>query len=375
MKNSTSKSNVISQIFFAAVAVILGYLLLFDKTVQIVTLCQILCGGLIFVGVVSIVAYFLGGDFKRIDRYGFAIGVMLILAGIIGLIRIGDLTANFEMFAAAFSLVLGVLILQGTVQIKVLDYAAWILTLILTIACLAGAFCVLAGVKPVTNLVAGFSSWLLLICGGSCLFSMIVTWICILLAGRREKKLAKEKEEQAAAYAAAQAEAQAAAQAEAQAAAQAAAQAVSYTTVQAETQSAAQMGAQSVAKPGAQSASGPLFQSHSQSAHDDILPGEYHQITTPPSSFGQPGSGQSGSGQASIGQASSDQPGSGQASSGQASSDQAGSGQAAAAGPSEAHHTGFDAAADASSDLPPLESPHLEFEPSEGHHTDFDPSK
>ena len=171
VKNSTSKSNVISQIFFAAVAVILGYLLLFDKTVQIVTLCQILCGGLIFVGVVSIVAYFLGGDFKRIDRYGFAIGVMLILAGIIGLIRIGDLTANFEMFAAAFSLVLGVLILQGTVQIKVLDYAAWILTLILTIACLAGAFCVLAGVKPVTNLVAGFSSWLLLICGGSCLFS------------------------------------------------------------------------------------------------------------------------------------------------------------------------------------------------------------
>ena len=356
VKNSTSKSNVISQIFFAAVAVILGYLLLFDKTVQIVTLCQILCGGLIFVGVVSIVAYFLGGDFKRIDRYGFAIGVMLILAGIIGLIRIGDLTANFEMFAAAFSLVLGVLILQGTVQIKVLDYAAWILTLILTIACLAGAFCVLAGVKPVTNLIAGFSSWLLLICGGSCLFSMIVTWICILLAGRREKKLAKEKEEQAAAYAAAQAEAQAAAQAEAQAAAQAA----SYTTVQTETQSAAQMGAQSVAKPGAQSASGPLFQSHSQSAHDDILPGEYHQITTPPSSFGQPGSGQAGSGQAS---------------SGQASSDQAGSGQAAAAGPSEAHHTGFDAAADASSDLPPLESPHLEFEPSEGHHTDFDPSK
>lgn len=354
VKNSTSKSNVISQIFFAAVAVILGYLLLFDKTVQIVTLCQILCGGLIFVGVVSIVAYFLGGDFKRIDRYGFAIGVMLILAGIIGLIRIGDLTANFEMFAAAFSLVLGVLILQGTVQIKVLDYAAWILTLILTIACLAGSFCVLAGVKPVTNLVAGFSSWLLLICGGSCLFSMIVTWICILLAGRREKKLAKEKEEQAAAYAAAQA----------------AAQAASYTTVQAETQSAAQIGAQSVAKPGAQSASGPLFQSHSQSAHDDILPGEYHQIVTPPSSFGQPGSGQAGSGQAS-----SDQAGSGQAGSGQAASDQAGSGQAASAGPSEAHHTGFDATADASSDLPPLESPHLEFEPSEGHHTDFDPSK
>ena len=316
VKNTTSKSNVISQIFFAAVAVILGYLLLFEKTVQVVTLCQILCGGLIFVGVVSIVAYFLGGDFKRIDRYGFAIGVMLILAGIIGLIRIGDLTANFEMFAAAFSLVLGVLILQGTVQIKVLDYAAWILTLILTIACLAGAFCVLAGVTPVTNLVAGFSSWLLLICGGSCLFSMIVTWICILLAGRREKKLAKEKEEQAAAYAQAQAEAQAAAQSH--------------------------------------------VQSHAQNARDEILQGEYHQITAPSSSFSQTAAGQTGSGQAANGQA---------------AFGQTGSGQASSTGPSETHHTGFDAAADASSDLPPLESPHLEFEPSEGHHTDFDPSR
>ena len=291
MKNTTSKSNVISQIFFAAVAIILGYLLLFEKTVQVVTLCQILCGGLIFVGVVSIVAYFLGGDFKRIDRYGFAIGV----------IRIGDLTANFEMYAAALSLVLGVLILQGTVQIKVLDYAAWILTLILTIACLAGAFCVLAGVRPVTNLIAGFSSWLLLVCGGSCLFSMIVTWICILLAGRREKKLAKEKEEQAAAYAAAQAETQAAAQSH--------------------------------------------VQSHAQSARDEILQGEYHQVASPSSGSSQTSSGQSASGQYT------------------------------ASGPSETHHTGFDAAADTSSDLPPVESPHLEFEPSEGHHTDFDPSK
>ena len=220
------------------------------------------------------------------------------------------------MFAAAFSLVLGVLILQGTVQIKVLDYAAWILTLILTIACLAGAFRVLAGVKPVTNLIAGFSSWLLLICGGSCLFSMIVTWICILLAGRREKKLAKEKEEQAAAYAQAQAEAQAAAQSH--------------------------------------------VQSHAQNARDEILQGEYHQITAPSSSFSQTAAGQTGSGQAANGQA---------------AFGQTGSGQASSTGPSETHHTGFDAAADASSDLPPLESPHLEFEPSEGHHTDFDPSR
>ena len=253
MNTTTSKSHVITQILLAAVAIVLGYLLLFNTDIQVITLCQILCGGLIIAGVVAISSYFIAGDFRRIDRYGFSIGILLILSGIIGLIRTGDLTANFEMYSGALSLVLGVLILQATVQIKVLDYAAWVLTLILTVACLAGAFCVLAGFTMITNLVPGFSSWLLLICGCTCLFCMIVTWICILLAGRREKKLEKEKEAQAAAYAAAQTEAQAAAQAQ--------------------------------------------VQSQAQSARDEILQGEYHQIAAPPSGSYQPSGGQAPAGQ------------------------------------------------------------------------------
>ena len=53
----------------------------------------------------------------------------------------------------------------------------------------------MAGITPITKLVGGFAHWILLISGGSCLFSLIVTWICILLAARREKKAMKEAEE------------------------------------------------------------------------------------------------------------------------------------------------------------------------------------
>ena len=165
---------------------------------QVLTLCRFLCGGLIVVGIVSIFSYFFSGDFKRIDRFGFALGVMLILLGCIGFIQMDKLTANFDMYTGLLALILGVLTLQGTVQVKVLDYAAWVLNLVLTIISIAGAFCVLAEITMVTGLVKGFSNWVLLICGGSCLFSLIMTWICILLAKRREKKARKEAESQTA---------------------------------------------------------------------------------------------------------------------------------------------------------------------------------
>ena len=76
---------------------------------------------------------------------------------------------------------------------KVLDYPIWILNLVISLASIAGAFCVLSGITAITGRIAGFSSWILLICGCACLFSMLVTWICILLAARREKKMEAEK--------------------------------------------------------------------------------------------------------------------------------------------------------------------------------------
>lgn len=198
MKLTTGKSSVVTQILLSAVAIGLGYLLLFNNTVQIATLCQLFCGGLVIVGIVSIIAYFVSNDYKRIDRYGFTLGVMMILLGCIGLLRMESLTANFEIYTGMLALVLGVLTLQGTVQVKVMDYAVWILNLILAIVSIGGAFCVLSNITFVTQLVAGFSNWMLLVCGGASLFSLLVTWICIMLVSRKEKKAQKEAQNQSA---------------------------------------------------------------------------------------------------------------------------------------------------------------------------------
>ena len=171
---------------------------------------------MIAVGAASIASFFISSDFKRIDRYGFALGTLLILVGVIGLIRIKDLTSHFEIYTGLMSLILGVLVLQGTVQMKVLDYPVWILNLIISIACLGGAFCVLSGITLITERIGEFSSWVLLVCGAACLFSLFVTWICILLAARREKKQQAEREAAAERAEQARKEAEAQAQLEAE---------------------------------------------------------------------------------------------------------------------------------------------------------------
>lgn len=197
MKTTTDKSNVISQILLSAVAIALGYLLLFNKSMQLLTICQFLCGGMILVGVVSIISFFVSGNYKRIDRYGFTLGILMILLAGVGFLRMNELTANFDIIAGLLALILSILTLQGSVQVKILNYSVWVLSLLLAIICMAGSFCVMGGITLVTNLFIGFSHWVLLVSGASCLFSLIVTWICILLAGRREKKARKEAEENA----------------------------------------------------------------------------------------------------------------------------------------------------------------------------------
>ena len=129
-KIARSKSNVAIQVLLSAIAGVLGYLLLFRPDIQVVTVCKVLCFALIVVGLISILSFFLSEDYKRIDRFGFTAGVLLILLGCIGLIRMNDLTTSFELFAGVMALILGVLTLQGTVQMKALNYSVWILNLI-----------------------------------------------------------------------------------------------------------------------------------------------------------------------------------------------------------------------------------------------------
>ena len=190
--NSLSKGTLVGEVILSLVAIVLGYFLIFKpNNMDLTQLCLILCFAIVTIGVVLIVAFFVSGNYKRVDSYGFAVGFLCVIVGLICLLRVSDLAANFDMYIAMLSLFLGVIMLQSAVQIRILRYPVWILNLILSIFTIGSAFCILADITMITNLVYGFPQWVLLESGIACLVCLIIDWICMPLAKRRDRKAAE----------------------------------------------------------------------------------------------------------------------------------------------------------------------------------------
>ena len=187
IEKSRSKGTT-AQFLMSVVAIALGALLLFVPALQIATICYLFCGALMVAGIVSALTFFLSGDHRRVEGYGFALGVLLLLLGICGLLRAQELTGHFDVFLTMLALVLGVLILQGTVQIFLLKNRLWILNLILTVVSIGGAVLGLADIRIVTQRIVGFSYWVLMIVGAASLISLMLTVIVVWYDRRKTQR-------------------------------------------------------------------------------------------------------------------------------------------------------------------------------------------
>lgn len=65
--------------------------------------------------------------------YGFTLGVLLILLGLVGLIRIDDMARNVKEYMQLISLIQSIFILQNSVQMYALKSKAWLLDLIFSL--------------------------------------------------------------------------------------------------------------------------------------------------------------------------------------------------------------------------------------------------
>jgi len=198
-KRENSKTGgVTTQIVLSVIVIALGALLLFVQQAQVITLCYVFCCAMIAAGGIAIILFFLSGAHKRIEGYDFALGVMLLILGICGLIRVEELAEGFEFYMGLIALILGVIVLQGTVQMRVLQNKLWYIDLVLTALTLIGAVIVLANVKPVLNAVKGFTYWVLLIAGIASLVSLLLTTIGVKVdsrkAAREELEMQQEQE-------------------------------------------------------------------------------------------------------------------------------------------------------------------------------------
>ncbi len=260
-----------TQIILSLISIALGAILLFAKSFSIGTLCYVFSIALIFAGVACVARFFLKKGYRSLRDYNFSIGVLLILLGIVGLIRNEALAGEFQGYLAFVVMVLGVILLQGAVQMRIMESNLWVVNLIFTIIVLAAGTIVLAGSESVFPKVEGFVYWALLVAGALSLISLVMVSLTIRSWTKKRDRLRESQEAELREAALAKARAEAAAQAaeEAAASAESAAQ-EAQESAGAQTETAAPATAQAVNDPFLPQAASPDAQPDAAAIEDVI---------------------------------------------------------------------------------------------------------
>ncbi len=184
------------QIILSVICILLGALLLFVPQIEVKTLSYAFCIALLVLGLISVVTFFASGGYKRLHDYRFAAGILLLVLGCCGIVRVQELADRFEIYAGLCALVLSAFILQGAVQMKIMKRGSWIAELVLTVLALVGSTFILAGVKLIDR-IKGFSAWVLVIAGIFSLISLLIVALGLHNAKRASADIAAEAEQDA----------------------------------------------------------------------------------------------------------------------------------------------------------------------------------
>ena len=189
--NNTRPDGMVMQIVTSLLCIATGSLLYFVPNVNMKYMCYCFLAALILVGITLIVSYFVSEAYKKLNDYRFAIGVLLIILGCIELLRVDILTEEIMFIIGFVILILAVIIMQSTVQMKILKSSAWAVQLIFTIVSMIGAILVLVDFKPVMSRVTGFAYIVMMTVGILCLISLVIEAFVLWNIRRKEAKAAK----------------------------------------------------------------------------------------------------------------------------------------------------------------------------------------
>ena len=185
-------NGLITQIILSLISIGVGALLLFVPGTKTLQLCYIFCGGLAAAGVVLIARFFITKAFNRLHDYSFSMGILFLILGICGLLRIDVIDSHFQLTCGFLLLVLGVMILQGMVQLNVVDNLMWILLMLFTTAALVASVILILDIQAVIGLVPGLLYWLLLCVGGASILSLLIVALALFLHRRKLRKMEEE---------------------------------------------------------------------------------------------------------------------------------------------------------------------------------------
>lgn len=173
------------QIALAVICLAIGGLLLFVPEIDVRTLCVASCVLLLLGGAASIAYFFISGGTRSLREYSFSLGVLLAVLGGCGFAQLDALAASFLTATGFLALVLGVFMIQSTVQLSALRSGLNILAFLFALVTLFGAVVTLTGFQPILLAAPVFPQAVLLAAGALSLVSLLMT---ALVLRQREKR-------------------------------------------------------------------------------------------------------------------------------------------------------------------------------------------
>lgn len=187
-KKEKKNGNNIAIFILSTFYVILSILLLYIPKLEVVLVCYGICIASIVLGIYYIVKYFVTDCYRNIEEYGFSMGVLFVILGLCGMMRAEKLASVFIVIMGFGLLILGVVLLQYSLDLKRFKDPVWIVEIVLSIGIILGGVVIVT--DPFHNAYTKMSYiyYFMLGAGIVSLFSMLYIWIKIHLYNHKMKK-------------------------------------------------------------------------------------------------------------------------------------------------------------------------------------------
>lgn len=185
----------ILMILMSVLCVVIAGLLLFVPTIEISTVCYTFCTGFILWGILHISKFFLSHAYRKRNDYSFSMGVLLIVLGCCGMIRMDALIAKKDICFGMITLCMGILTLQSAIQLNALQHKYWMWDMAAAFVIILCSVFVITDTTILVQNIPAFSEWVLFVSGVVSVFNIIFVTRLINIQTAKEQTVSLQEEE------------------------------------------------------------------------------------------------------------------------------------------------------------------------------------
>lgn len=152
MKEQQKKESSFMTRLFTGVSlvyILLGGLLCGIPSLKMEYICYGISVTLIVLGIILIVKYFVTESYQNLNRYGFSIGVFMVIIGVCTLVKNRQMTESFQLYIGVCILLTAIIKLQNAMDLKALKDRVWGVIFFVAVVIMAAAIVII--INPFKN--------------------------------------------------------------------------------------------------------------------------------------------------------------------------------------------------------------------------------